>query len=256
MKKILSLTLLASSLFLLGACQKNNSQPASTSTIHYSAAASLKDALTEIKTPFEKKHPGIHVLLDFGGSGAIREKVVAGAPIDGVLFASKKDTDTLVDQGKLIEPQEILKNQLVLITNQNNDFSKDLTTALEKMSSIAIGNPKTVPAGNYASQTLESLKLTDKVKEKLVEGSDVRQVLSFVEAGNAEGGFVYQTDALLSSKVKVLKTVPENLHEEILYYTGVIKDSKEKKAVEYFNDFLKDPKSQEILTKYGFSTLD
>lgn len=223
-------------------------------TLHYSAAASLKDALGEIEKNYEKANPSIHLDIDYGGSGAIREKVVAGAPIDGVLLASKADTDKLIEAGKLEAENKLLENTLVIVKNKQDDRKKaDLATIVADAKKIAIGNPETVPAGQYAKQSLKKAVLYNAVKEHLVMASDVRQVLAYVEAGNAEVGFVYKTDALTSDKVTVLADVENDLHEDILYYTGVVKDSKNKAAVTKFNTYLGKSESQTVLEKYGFT---
>ncbi len=65
---------------------------------------------------------------------------------------------------------------------------------------IAIGNVDSVPAGEYAKQSLTNLNLYTALKNQYVGAQDVRQVLSYVESGNAQAGFVYQTDAKISKK--------------------------------------------------------
>lgn len=254
-KKILSFVIcnVLLLLFLAACSNKVTEKKNSPVEIHFSAAASLKDALTEITNHFQKENPNIHVLLNFGGSGALREQVLAGAPIDGVLFASKKDTDALVKADKLTDVSLALKNSLVLITNKKKPITGTLKEILEKAQTIAIGKPKTVPAGRYADETLTSLGLKDALKSKFVQAADVRQVLSYVEAGNADCGFVYKTDALLSSDVSIAQKIPNNDHKEIAYYLGIVKDTKEQKKVAIFNQFIKNTSSQKIFKKYGFS---
>lgn len=223
-------------------------------TLNYSAAASLKDALAEIETNYEKEHPNVDLAIDYGGSGAIREKVVSGAPIDGVLLASKADTDKLVAADAVTDEKKLLTNTLVLVKNAKSDIQKaDLADVLAAAKKIAIGNPETVPAGQYAQDSLKNAQLYDQVKDKLVLASDVRQVLAYVEAGNADVGFVYQTDALTTDKVEILQAVPDDLHEPILYYTATVKASKQPAAVAAFNDYLTAADSQKVLEDYGFS---
>ncbi|HCJ4365140.1 TPA: extracellular solute-binding protein, partial [Listeria innocua] len=100
---------------LVGACANTSEKAKTTTTIHISAAASLKDTMDDVKPLFEKAYPSIKLSFDFGGSGQIRERVESGAPIDGVLLASKKDADTLSNQKLAENTKEFAGNDLVLI---------------------------------------------------------------------------------------------------------------------------------------------
>lgn len=242
-------------LLLLTACS-SSPEKVKTTTIHISAAASLKDTMDEVKPLFEKEYPTIKLTFDFGGSGQIRERVESGAPIDGVLLASKKDTDTLLSQDLAERDQEFAGNQLVLIEPKNADkeTNKNLEQLLDSPDKIAIGDPESVPAGAYAKQTLENLQLYDVEKPKLVFATDVRQVLSYVEAGNADAGFVYQTDALLSKKVQVAAKIDNQLHDPIAYYSALVSDSEHKTEATKFLDYMNKASAQKILEKYGFQS--
>lgn len=225
-------------------------------TLNFSAAASLKDALGDIQKDYEKEHSNVKLAIDYGGSGAIREKVVAGAPIDGVLLASESDTMKLVDAKKVNDEDKLLENTLVLVKNKQSDLkSEDLKETLTNAAKIAIGNPETVPAGAYAKETMESLGIFDSLGDKLVMASDVRQVLAYVEAGNVDCGFVYKTDAMTSDKVEILTEVPADLHSPILYYTAVVTDTKNADAMSEFIKELKSDSNAKILKDYGFTVV-
>jgi len=235
-------------LFLTG-CSNNSA----TVKLHYSAAASLKPALTEIYKTYQKSHSNVDITMDFAGSGAIREKVLAGAPIDGVFLASQSDIAKLGN--KVAAAKTILSNQLVLIApkplaRQTTDWE----SALKKANKIAIGQPASVPAGMYAQQTLQKVGLYDSLSAKLVQTSDVTQVLNTVASGNADLGFVYQTDALTNKQVSVIKVIPENLHAKILYLTATVTASSQPNQVKDFNSYLASSAAQTIFKKYGFIT--
>ncbi|MGM0212690.1 molybdate ABC transporter substrate-binding protein [Enterococcus sp. AZ109] len=234
---------------------ETSSSSATKTAIHYSAAASLKDALTDIQKLYQSSYPDQDVAIDYGGSGAIREKVLAGSPIDGVLLASQSDTDQLVDGGKLTDVEQLLQNKLVIIKNQQSEIEKNdtITQQLEAADSIAIGEPETVPAGKYAVETMENNDVYEQLKPALVMASDVRQVLSYVEAGNADLGFVYETDAKLSDQVTVLQAVPSEYHAPIVYNMGVVSDSKNSEAAKSFNQFLTTKEAKQIFEHYGFT---
>jgi len=121
--------------------------------------------------------------------------------------------------------------------------------------SIAIGEPQTVPAGRYAQEVLRYLKLYDQLKPKLVLAKDVRQVLTYVETGNADAGIVYTTDAKISKKVSVVAIAPEDSHSPVLYPGAVLKNSANPAVAKTFLDFLAGDKARGVFEKFGFGTI-
>jgi molybdate transport system substrate-binding protein len=118
---------------------------------------------------------------------------------------------------------------------------------------IALGDPASVPAGQYGRQTLLALHLLDQLNAKLVLGKDVRQVLAYVETGNADAGLVYATDAQISSKVRVVAMAPDSTHDPIVYPVAVIKGGHNEQAARSFVDFLRGPAAKAIFVKHGFT---
>src|SRR5699024_4120598 len=119
--------------------------------------------------------------------------------------------------------KDVTGNRIVLIAEKDSNMRDE---ALKNVEQIAIGNPESVPAGQYAQQTLKSLNLWNKYKDKLILGKDVRQVLTYVDTGNTDIGFVYESDALSSDKVKILKKVSADTHDPIRYPAAVMADTK------------------------------
>src|SRR5688500_5853731 len=153
-------------------------------TVHVSAAISLKAALTEIAAAYQKE-TGEQVRFNFGASGQLMAQIKAGAPADLFISAAPKQVDDLVaaNLADAKSRRTIAANALVLVAPADaasppKDF-KDLADARQKR--IAIGDPRTVPGGQYAMQTLTSLKLTDALKGRLIHAANVRQVLDYVE---------------------------------------------------------------------------
>lgn len=127
---------------------------------------------------------------------------------------------------------------------------EDLTkSGVEK---LAIGTPESVPAGKYAKETLTNLHLWSKVQSKIVYGKDVRQVLSYIETGNADAGVVYRTDALTSDQVEVAETAASKLHTPIIYPLGIVKQTKHREQAEAFYKFLQSDQAIQKMEKYGF----
>ncbi|MDZ8087559.1 MAG: molybdate ABC transporter substrate-binding protein [Nostoc sp. DedQUE12b] len=228
---------------------------ASNTSILVSAAASLKEALEEIKPLYQQSKSNININYNFGASGALQQQIEQGAPADIFISAGKKQVDALEQKGLLLPGSRtnLANNRLVLIVAQDvvgiNSFH-NLTD--NKIKKIAIGEPRSVPAGQYGEQVLKKLKLYDRLKSKLVFANNVRQVLAAVESGNAEAGLVYATDAKISNKVKVAVAADDKFHSPIVYPVAIIKSSKNTYAAKEFVQFLSGSEAKTVLKKYGF----
>lgn len=258
MKKIYSLVTTLLLLALLTACSNTETSKESSSKqpvdLTVSAAASLQDALVELQKTYEKEHTDVNVQFNFGGSGALKQQIAQGAPVDVFFSAASEPFDALVQSGDIEKSKQVnlLANELVLITpkdtNNNIQSFKDLTTAKK----IALGTPESVPAGQYGRETLEALKLWTRIEDKIVYTKDVRQVLTYVESGNVDAGLVYETDARTSDKVQLVATAKSDTHQPIIYPVGIIKDSKHPKEAQAFYDFLQSDEAMKTFEKYGF----
>ncbi|WP_342514093.1 molybdate ABC transporter substrate-binding protein [Sporosarcina sp. FSL K6-1522] len=221
-----------------------------------SAAASLTDALTDMKASFEKEHENIKLTFIFGSSGKLVQQIENGAPSDMFLSASKKDMDTLQEGKLLVEETRVdfTANELVLIANRDSTLTIDSFEAIDPaaIDHFAIGEPESVPVGRYTKEVLEHIGLWEPLAGKMVQGSDVRQVLTHVEMGNADVGIVYSSDAKISDKVKVLATANAEWHEPIVYPGAVISESKHVDEAKAFMAFLTSDAGKEILKRYGF----
>lgn len=227
----------------------------SSTNITVSAASSLKDALQEIKPLYQQSKSNINISYNFGASGALQQQIEQGAPADIFISAAKKQVDALEQKGLLLPGSRtnLANNSLVLIVAQDvvgiSSFSNLISSRIKK---IAIGEPRSVPAGQYGEEVLKNLQLYDQLKSKFVFANNVRQVLAAVESGNAQAGIVYATDAKTSNKVKVVVTTEEKLHSPIVYPVAVIKSSKNISAAKQFVQFLSGSQAKTVLRKYGF----
>lgn len=227
--------------------------------LNVSAAASLKDALTEIETIYETDNPNINMTINFAGSGVLQQQIEQGANVDLFISASTANMDTLKEKGLLVDSsiKNLLGNKLVLVVPADSDISidsfADVTDA--SINKIALGEPGTVPAGKYAEQVFTYLNILDQVKEKVVYAQDVRQVLNWVETGEADAGAVYLTDAKISDKVNIVATADPESHKAVVYPSAIIKDSKNIDAADDFLTFLASEQAKTIFDKYGFEVL-
>lgn len=216
--------------------------PDSAEVINVQAAASMQNALTEIEQNFEEQ--GYDVQINYGGSGTLVTQIQEGAPADIFISAAMTNFDTLKATNPMVEDAVLTTNNLVLIANKDSDV-----TQLADADTIAIGTPSSVPAGMYATEVIDSLGLTTQLSDKIVQTKDVTEVLTYVETGDADLGFVYNTDALASDKIKVVATYDERYHDPIEYPIGLLTDNSSAKV---FYDYLNSDEALEIFEKYGF----
>lgn len=221
-----------------------------------SAAASLTNAFTELKTLFEKKYPGTTVRTNFAASNPLLKQIQEGAPVD-VFASADQETMDKADASKCILPasrKDFAANGLVLIVPKGEaspvKSAEDLRKAAVKR--VAIGNPDSVPAGRYARAALQNAGLWDALKDKFIVGASVRQVLDYVARGEADAGFVYTTDAL-QQKEKVAIIAAMKGHKPVLYPLALVKDGKNPQAAQEFIKLVLSSEGQAVLAKYGFS---
>jgi len=225
-------------------------------TIMVSAAISLKDVLTKLAPNFEKKNESLTILFNFAASGPLRAQIEGGAPVDVFISAAAGDVDKLSQQKKIIESSRVnlVANHLVLIVNKKQPPALSNVSDLTKhdIQRIAIGNPATVPAGQYAKDALGYYRLYDQLVGKLILGENVRQVLDYVARGEVDCGFVYATDARIEKAVTVVQDIPDTTHKPIIYPAVVMNSSKDAALAGRFIKFLQEPASTKVFKDYGF----
>lgn len=246
--------------FIMTGCGKNGSDAPPRTELIVSAAASLRESMIEIQALYEKEHSDIRLIFNFGSSGTLQQQIEQGAPTDLFLSAGKKQMADLVDKQWIEESRQtgLLWNELVVVVSTDKQGTVSDIADLTKpdFEWLAIGDPDTVPAGGYAKQSLEHYKLWDRLQPKFVYAKDVRQVLTYVETGNADAGFVYNTDAMTSKKVKVASIIDASSHQSIEYPMGIVKATKRMREAQDFYDFLQGDQAREIFVKFGFSLPD
>ena len=224
-------------------------------SITVSAAASLKDALQEVAKAFQSLHPDIVPALNFGASGTLEVQIERGAPVDVFISAASDQMDVLAAKGLLRKDSrvDVLRNEIVLIVpSDSRTISGFADLRRPEVRFVALGDPRAVPAGSYARQTLTALGLYDAVRGKQVLATDVRQVLADVETSSADAGLVYATDAAVSKRVRVVAEAPMGTHKPIVYPAAVMRDAPQPEAARVFMDFLHGPQARAVFARYGF----
>jgi len=272
MKKEITVLLILLSVFLAIGCAGNQSEaPNATVTpvtavtpntteseaITVSAAASLTEAFTDIASQFEAENSGTDVNLNFGGSGSLRTQIEGGAPVDVFASADQRQMDILANEALIDNSsrENFTQNSLVLIVPENSTLNitnlQDL--ADPQVEKIAMGNPDTAPVGNYTRFVLAEAGLWNQTENKMVFAEDVRQVLTYVERGEVDAGFVYLTDAKAADPgtIKVVTNVSVSI--PITYPIAVVSSSDNKEEAQEFVDYVDGKEGQDILEKYGFA---
>ena len=206
-----------------------------------SVAASLHPAMEKIAARYGGK-----VQFNYGGSGALARQIVNGAPVDVLVSAGPKPVDELSAKGLLRVRRDLLRNSVVLIASNGAVTSWESLTGVQH---IAIGDPESVPAGDYARQALRALGLWDRLQSKLILDQDVRQVLTHVASGNADAGIVYSTDATSEPKVRTVATADV----AAVYPLAVLKTAR--KEADAFAAFLGGAEARAIFEAYGFTVI-
>jgi molybdate transport system substrate-binding protein len=226
--------------------------PLRAAEIRVSAAASLTDAVTEIARGYEKQS-GDRVIFNFGASSVLARQIELGAPADLFLSADEEKMDALV-RANLVDVKSrvsLLSNTLVVVTTgERIDSPRRL--ASNAIRRIALAEPASVPAGIYARQWLESLKLWRLIESKVVPTDNVRAALAAVEAGNADAAIVYKTDARIAKHVRIAYEVDRSEGPKISYPFALLKDAEHPEAARRFLAHLQSKAARAIFIKHGF----
>lgn len=254
------ISLLLFSLAVAGCTSSENGdkaqENASQKEVYIVAAASMTDAVKEIGANYEKQHPDVKLMYNFGSSGALQSQIEQGAPADVFISAAQKQMNALEEENLIDKAtrRDLLENKVVLIVPKDSTLVLDdfAAAATDKVSKIALGEPKSVPVGQYSEEIFTNLNVWADIKAKAVYASDVRQVLSWVETGEVDCGVVYATDAAISDKVKVLLEAPAGTHKPVVYPAAMVSSSKNPEIAKDFLAYLSQDEQKAILAKYGF----
>ena len=222
-----------------------------------SVAISLKDAVEDLGRGFMRSHPGVTLRYNVGASGDLQKQIEAGAPVDVFLSAAQRQMDDLEKQNLIAAGtrRAFARNVLVVVKPADSrvDIAKAADLAERRVGRIAIGNPRTVPAGQYAEESLRTLGLWDRVQPKLVFAENVRQVLDYVARGEVDAGFVYATDA--AARVQGVTEAfrpPDDTYRPVVYPGAVVTAAREPALARAFLDLLASPRGRSVLGRFGF----
>jgi len=224
--------------------------------IYVLAAASLTDVMGELQTLYNEENPNTEIIFSFDSSGTLQQQIEEGAPADVFVSAAQKQMDTLEEKDLVASDTraDLLKNTVVLIVPADSEttISKFEDVLNDDVKMIAIGE-SSVPVGQYTEKIYTHLGIWDQVKAKANFGTNVRNVLAWVEEKQADCGVVYATDAAITDKVKVVAEAPEGSHDPVIYPAAVLKNAAQPEASKSFLDFLQTEEAAKVFEKYGFT---
>lgn len=223
-----------------------------------STASSLTEVMKKMEEEFHQVEPDIELSFNYGSSSKLRSQIEQGAPADLFLSASEKDMERLGSK-QLVKAETVVsfaENRLVLASSEEfpetMDFAEILMGTEE---AIAVGEPDSVPVGDYTKQALSSQGLWQPLEGRLIYAKDARQVVTYIESGNAGLGIVYSSDSVISQEIKGTLEVPGQ-EDPVVYPGAVVAASEKQQAAAAFLDFVTGPKGQAILEQYGFLPAD
>lgn len=222
-----------------------------------SVAISMKEAVEGLGARFQRAHPGVILRYNFGGSGELQKQIEAGAPVDVFVSAADGQMDELERKGLILEGSRRTFARNVLSVVVPVDTRLTITRAADllqpQVQRIAIGNPKIVPAGRYAEESLRKMGLWDALRSKCVFGENVRQVLEYVARGEVDAGFVYATDPeTRKGMVKEAFRPPQSSYTPVAYPVAVVAGSQQADLGRAFIELLVSRQGQDALARLGF----
>jgi molybdate transport system substrate-binding protein len=229
-------------------------------TLTVFAAASMKNALDDVDAAYTKK-TGVKVVVSYAASSALMKQIEQGAPAD-VFVSADLDWMDYGSKKKVIKDDtrvNLLGNKIVLIAPKDSkvnhvDIGQGFDLAkLAGNGRVATGDVKAVPVGKYAKAALEKLGAWKAVEPKMAMTENVRAALALVARGEAAFGIVYETDAKVEPKVKIVGVFPADSHPPIVYPVAATATAKGDTAG--YIAFLRTPDAKTVFEKYGFTVL-
>ena len=240
--------------FLFFGCAQKSQKKQSAELLVFSGAG-LTNVVTELAEIYEAEN-NIDIKLNFASSGTLARQIEQGAQPSVYISANEKWVDYLINLDLVVpeSKEKVVGTSMAVIVPA--DSEKDTITFLDDFPEqfngrLSIGDPKHVPAGDYAWKAIESGGYADALADRMLPAKDVRSALMVVELGEVEMGIVYKTDALKSQKVKIVSIVPDELHPPIGFYASILKN-KNNEQTQLFYNFLTSKEAKDIWIKHGF----
>ncbi len=228
-------------------------------TLTVFGAASLTNVLQDLGDAFTRE-TSTAVKFSFAASSTLARQIENGAPAD-IFMSADSDWMDYLQARHLIQNstrRDVVGNRLVLIGPADSTVKLKIAphfalAAALGQGRLAIGDPAGVPAGRYAQAALTKLGVWEDIKDRIVGAESVRAALTFVDRGEAPLGIVYETDALIDKKVRVIDVFPADTHAPIIYPLALTRAAQP--AAAKFAAFVASMTAARIFKSYGFIPL-
>jgi molybdate transport system substrate-binding protein len=232
-------------------------EPARAQEMTISAAISTKEAVETLGRGFTSARPRVTLRYNFGSSGELQKQIEAGAPVDLFISAAERQMDELEQKGLIVAATRRIfaRNVLTVVkpTDSKIDISKPADLLDPRVTKIVIGNPKTVPVGQYTEESLKTQGLWDRLQPKLVFAENVRQALDYVARGEVDAGFVYTTDAAVRrQQVSEAFRPAEDTYRPVVYPAAMVAGAKQAALAQAFLELLVGREARAVLARFGF----
>lgn len=219
------------------------------------AAASMKEVFNELSDSYAKTHPEVTFKKNYGASGTLAKQIENGAPADIFVSANTEWMDYMKSK-KLADEKSIDTFAFnVLVFAGKPELKAGSLQEVAKLEKIAIGSPKSVPAGEYAMEAFKKAGIDKQMEKKLVMAKDVRECLMYAERGEVDGAFVYKTDAQqVARSSRIHFTVPQEYYPRVTYPMALTVTGAKNRDAAAFYAALKSAGAQAVLKKHGFIT--
>jgi molybdate transport system substrate-binding protein len=235
----------------MGGCAAPKAEP-----VRVFAAASTRETMEQVAAAFERDN-GTSVELNFGPSSDLARQIEHSGAADVFISADESWADYLTERNLVEQRRDLLTNQLVVAVPKESGATihtlPDL--AAPSVQRLALAAPA-VPAGRYAREALRKAGVWDQVRDRVLDGGDVRATLTFVARGEAEAGLVYATDVAGNARVRIALSVPADYHTPIRYPAVLVRHEPIKPAARQFYVYLHSAKATAVFRQAGFGIID
>jgi molybdate transport system substrate-binding protein len=230
-------------------------KPKLAGSITVAEAASLTEAFAELKTKFERKHPGTTVNLNPASSSALVTQIQGGAPADVFASADLASMDKLVVSGNVkASPRTFARNQMEIAVKPGNPKRVKSVSDLPNVGIVSLCGAQ-VPCGIYAANILQRAKVTIP-ESSITRGTDAKTTIAAVAQGDAHAALVYATDVKAARSTVTGVEIPEDQNTIAVYPIAPIAGTSNAKLANAFISYVLSPAGQKVLAAHGFRPPD
>ena len=228
-------------------------------TIKIAVAANVSYAIDSLIKEFNKNNPKCKVVVILGSSGKLTAQIKNGAPYGLFMSANMKYPNALYkDKSAVTKPIVYAYGSLAFLSGKPQDFTKGMDILKDnKISKIALANPKTAPYGKVALEAMKNVNIYNDVKKKIVYAESISQAV-YYSITAADIGFVAKS-AFFSPKMSQYKKgvhwseVDSKLYTPIKQGIVILKDGQNSKEIKAFYNFILSTKAKQIFQDFGYN---